>query len=741
MIFKNTWALLILAFLAGIATNLGFIGSQSYLLSQAPAVYTVYGGIIGGLLFSWFLQNFHLIKLRYAHFSALSIALYSLCLAALTQNWLNGLPKAIAWFLVSMFGVALLRWIISELTIRYLDPARANSYFAYLNAFCESGTVLVIVLTKIYGLVMNPNQTLDLILVCCLASLALIVMQFFPARNFEIVYSKAGSETQETLPSTLRPLMICFILMSACFAAIAVNETYLLKLVLKDRLQSYQAIRAVTDNYFLLSCALIVLLSFVTGKAIGTKRISPLKLLNTYSAVMIGFGTFCLATNALFLFVAFEVARRLCEYCLYSPATQIIMGSFVSELRPKVRAQHSFYFFVLVPTVLAGVFSLTSRLPVRVETVGVIGLVLLSSLAAVVTVLRFRALYTRFLYELIESGSKSAAIIAAHTLSYIRPKDYVERMSRILARDPKKLLRKTIVLGLAYTGTDDSVELIQNEFYSDKEEIQLAAIDALRISGRLRATKFMLNILLERARPKTQRVRLNALTAIGALYGRKAIPFVLIGLEDDDPRTVANALEVLSYFGEKELIATFMQFVNSNVPRQKANALLGLSRFSETREDFVSVIRESLSSGDVPLVASLLYIIGKTKAKEFRAEVLKIYNNTGLRYDQSVINPLAWALARLNEKSGFDLAIEILSVPDSTNIAAYMHFFSQLDAEARYDVIKHFVNRNAGDLEASRRLGEILKNSVYDFHEELQYLSIYSQSVPSAMRHLSATAV
>lgn len=741
MLLKNTWAILALGFLLGIATNLGLIGSQSYLLSCADAVYTIYGSIAAGLLFSVFLRYFHLIKLKYAHFSAVSLLVFSCCLLVLTQNWLSGLPKAIMWFLAAMFGFDLLRWIVSELTIRYLDPARANSYFSYLNACFEGGTVLVVLFLKFYGRVLDPNQTLQVILVCCLASLVLIAVQFLPRRNFEIVYSESSADQLSTDGSRLKPLLLFFVIMTLGFAAIEVSEDYLVKIVVKDRLQSYEAIRSMTDNYFSTSCALIVLLSFFTGKAIESKRVSPIRLLGGYAALMAAFSALCFATGYFYLFIAFEVIRRVSEYCLYSPSYQMIMGSFVSHLRPKIKAMHSFYYYVLIPVAMAGVFSLTNHLNIKAETTVVLGLILLSSLTALAALYKFKVRFTSTLYDFIDSGSKAAAIIAAHTLSYIRPKDYVERMSQVLARAPKKLLRKTIVLGLAYANTDDSVEIIEHEFFSDKEEIQLAALDALRVSKKLRATQFMLNILLERARPKTQRVRLNAMAAIGALYGKKAIPFLLNGLDDEDPRTVANALEVLSFFKERELKQVFIRFAESDVPRIKANALLGLSRYRDTRKLFNKIIRQSLTRQDVPLITSLLYIIGKTKASEFRGEVRRIFNNTHLRYDERVINPLTWALTRLNEKSGFDLANEILTVAGSSQINSFMHFFSQHDPETRYDIIEHYVNVYSGDIEAIRRVGEILKHSVYDFHEELQYLKVYSQSVPASLRSVPASAV
>jgi len=51
------------------------------------------------------------------------------------------------------------------------------------------------------------------------------------------------------------------------------------------------------------------------------------------------------------------------------------------------------------------------------------------------------------------------------------------------------------------------------------------------------------------------------------------------------------------------------------------------------------------------------------------------------------------------------------------------------DPKTRYDIIRHFV-ANAGDhVEAVQRVGDALKSSAYDFHEELEYLNLCKDSL------------
>ena len=63
------------------------------------------------------------------------------------------------------------------------------------------------------------------------------------------------------------------------------------------------------------------------------------------------------------------------------------------------------------------------------------------------------------------------------------------------------------------------------QFHSEREEIQIAVLDALQTSTRYESIQFLANIMMARERSQTLRVRMNAAKMIAALYGRRAIPF------------------------------------------------------------------------------------------------------------------------------------------------------------------------------------------------------------------------
>lgn len=726
----NSWAILFLGLFVGVATNLGLIGAQSYLLSRTDAIYTLYCSIVAGLLFSAFLKKNIFARMKFAKFSALCFVFFIALLIILRMNALPEFYKAILWYGLAVFGFDLLRWIVSELTQRHLDPARAASYFSYSSAFFEGGTILVIFYLKANNIVLTPNQTIGVVIGCCALGLAVLTLYFLPQKNLEIKFSEARETDEKNKSPHLNPLVSFFVLATFLFTIIEVGEEYLVKIVVKDALQNYDSIRAMTETYFSLSSAFIIVLSYVTGRVTQSRRISPVTLLVLEATLMLVLAFLCWLSGSLYVFIIFEILRRVSEYCLYRPGHQMLLSSLVSSLRRRLRSKENYYNYVLAPLLMAGFFYFIDSLLPHDKTKAILVLIFVSALFLLPILFRLRRLYVKFLYELILSGKKAAAIMAAHLLSYLKPQDFVKRMTEVLETSPKKLLRKTIIIGLGFTKNEDSIDVIKREFFSDREEIQIAVLDALQISKQFRAIQFMINIVLDKLKPKTQRVRLNAMSVIGALYGKRAIPFLLNGLDHSDPRVMANTLEVLGQFREKGLIPYFKKYLTSDIPRLRANAILGMARFPGMKIPLRTVLRDSLRDPNLGMKASALYVVGKLREKRLRDDVVALEQDEVCAQNPKITNALAWALISLKNRRGYDRACEIWVKATSTEeMRTFMHFFSLYKIETRYDMIRFLLNQYHNDSEAIKIANERLKKSVYDFHEELEYLKLYSHSL------------
>ena len=70
-------------------------------------------------------------------------------------------------------------------------------------------------------------------------------------------------------------------------------------------------------------------------------------------------------------------------------------------------------------------------------------------------------------------------------------------------KKPSDVLRKTIILGLGNLDEQESTEVIFEQFHSEREEIQIAVLDALQTSTRYESIQFLANIMMARERSQT----------------------------------------------------------------------------------------------------------------------------------------------------------------------------------------------------------------------------------------------
>jgi len=724
MPFNNKLAILLLGVLVGAAINIAYIGSQAFLLSVTQPIYALYVAVASGVLLSALLIKFRLDKFKFATFSVWATVAYLLLFLTLLLNFYSDFTKALVWFFLATFGMGFFRWMTSEMAIKHLDPARAQTYFSYLATSFEVGTIVVLLSLKIYGISLSPNQMIYLGATIFGLLILFFLIQFCPKKNFEVKFSKKSMAAPAIKKSLFKSLLISFIILSALMGACEVSEKYLIKVVLKENLGSFDAIRNLMTTYILIASGLVMLMSLAVGRLIQNKRVSPILLLGFQVGILSMFGISCLATGSFYFFVAFEVARRVSGNVLFSPAYQMIMASFIGKFRNKMRSVYNFYYYTIIGIPLVILFSYIHKSIPHMQEELILGLILILSAGSFFLLFRFRKQLIAIMYEFIRSSHKAASIIGIQTLSYLRPRDYEPRMTALLSEDPKKLLRKTIILGLGYLGSDSSVDAIIKEFSTEKEEIQFAILDALQTSQHYRATQFMTNIVLAQEKSQSFRLRMNATSIIAAMYGKKAIPFLLNGLNDPDPRVVANTLETLRVFKDKALIPYFQQFSESSNPRIRANTLMGLAQFRKTRKASRQSIRDVLEGNDESMLASFLYAIGKLKERSFYRELEKIYESES-RKKEKVKYTLAWALTRLKNKHGFDLFGVILGTPYQEKVKdPVMHFLSQLSQEARFDLIEYLAVHQYEDTNFIKNIGDKLKYSPFDFHQELDYFNM-----------------
>ena len=717
-------AVLLVGILSGAATSLCAIGAQAYLLSVTQPIYGLYMITLNGVIFSVFISQFRLSRTKFATFACGAALLYVFLLLTLYAGIYPTFTKALIWSFLSVAGIAFFRFITGELASRHLNPAVSQSYYPYIITSLEIGTASVLIITRTLAKNLTPDQ---IILVVALLEYVLVLfvyLQFRPVENLEIRIGHHPIQETELKSPPLQAALKIFALLAFCLGTFKVCEEYLVTVVMRNELHSFAAIETLMSTYYLICSGIVIATSLVMASLIRRRHPSPLTLYLVHSCIQLSMAIYCLARGSLFAFVGFDILTKASDRCLYLPGNRIVGSAFVGKLSRIVASVHQISYYtapmVLLALLLSSSWGMSIASQVRLMLVIIVAFLTLG----IFLIRFFRPHFIKALYELIASDEKSKAVTAVRALSFLRPQDYGAKMIDLLGNDPKKLLRKTIILGLGYLGDRQSLDMIKREFQSDKEEIQIAVLDALSLAGQFDAIRFIVNIVTAREKPKSLRVRMNAASAIAAMYGHHAIPFLLNGLEDEDPRIVANTLEVLSIYGDPRLMTYFEQFSVSPVPRIRANALMGLGLYRSTRGRYRSTLREIFSGDDSAMISSILYVVGKRKDKFFRPE-LTVLLGSPRALDPVIRRGLAWALSMLNDRRGYDLFAELFSTRFQDDVQEpFMHFFAQLTGQVRFEVIKYVTLKNRSDTEYLSNMMTLLKKSSFDFHEEMEYFSL-----------------
>lgn len=717
----NTYGLLLLAFLTGSFTNLGLISSASLFLSNHDPAYILCFAALSSLAFSVFLRFVPLRETKFALFAVCVTLGNMVVIAVLATGEFSLVTVSAVWMFASLIVRVLYKWVLSDLTMRHLNSADARAWFSYISSAYEFGTLCVMLL-----LISNRKVPVDAILYMLLALYAvyigILVWVFVPKRNIEIKLRPKTTVDSVYDTVAFRHIARWFVVSALLFGLFEASSDYMVKAVLKQELGSYTEIREILSRIYLFSSAMLVFASFGVGKIIQRKRLSPILLYTFFCQANIMTAALCLYDGSVAMFTLFGVVFIVTLKTLYTPATQILFSFFPVPQRKKFNSRMNLW-YGFVPN--AAIFFFFHAFGPEVApynkhllplVVIVLGLIL------ILLAWRFREALMVFFRSVLDRPNKITSILAVEALSYLHPKDYEVVIEKVLANNPKKLLRKTVIMGLGMIHTPAALSRLEQQFDSDKTEIQLAVIDALRYDTDVMAIKFILEVLMNRRQSTSWLVRFNATKLIAAIYGAKAIPVLLLGLEENNPRLNANVIEVLGWFKTPSLIPIFMRYVDSDNNRLRANALIGLMQFSRYRRLWREALHAMLFQEDAAACASALYALGVRPDRYFLRDILTIQSSAAYA-NESVKRCLAWCLCHYRHPLGYELFVRLLMglCRGETNPEA-IHFFAQLSSQDRFRILERMIFQNHMPRDMFVQFSTILKASPYDFHEEIDFV-------------------
>lgn len=742
-------AIFLIAILNGLALNLASIVSQvRFLEVSSPRVSTTVA-ILASFLFCWLMPrilNPPFQKWKYSTYLTTTwLAGYALALFILGSKL--GVPQILilgAWFFLSVFLSEASRLSLIELSNRHVNPASVGSFYYSLiiaHELGSMGAVGWIYWTDIEHL--DPFHVALIASVFVTFAVGLTKFRFGPRKVIEVRFSKRGIDASQLIPIPRRLIQVLL----GMGLAIGIFRQFQ-DFQVRSAIKTMAPISAVTGHdpifeailqLYLVGGAITVVVAWLISTLSLRFRLSPLRMvvISAFLLLAAQTGLILLPEQKLESYLIFGSVYRMIERGIYFPSVVLLLSFFVGPQRAKLRFHHHVMVLSVSGLLFMGLTGIEwlAQKPFVLASAPAITMTAALILGALVYASRGQLI--AFFRQNIR-GQKVAAILSATGLSYLRPKGFSSWMSEALASNPKKLLRKTIILGLGYSDEAEAPQVLMKEFQSDKEEIQVAVIDALGSSRSFQGLRFVLDVVLSGKSVKSLNVRLNAASWVSAFFGRKAIPVLMVGLNDEDPRVVANALEALAQFQDPELASTFTQFLESPVPRVRANALMGLGNIPAQRKFFESEMEAALNRGmkdlaNDPMILSVIYVIGKLRDHRFLPHLKRVEEVTHqLPKERSIPTRrmLAWALASIGEKRGFEIFYEMIREFDESNmpLASLLHFFTQLSQEDRYDCVQVWLKKisekhseNTAFLKEVDRLIIVLKESIFDFHAEADY--------------------
>ena len=729
---SNSSLLLIVSGIAGAAVNLNFISATSYFLTlEDPSKITLLVSVVMAV-FTVFL---HTAPYRFFKFSN-SIAIISLCygvgLIALSHDELPQLTRAYTWLFLALLARILYKWIGAELAVRYLNPAAAKAHFSYMNITYEAATLAVMLVLFTFSNI-NPSH---IMMVCgglYLAYFVVVTVFFMPARNVENKLHSASEDPQpaghkswlEALSPLPPKILVVFVISAFAFGTMEALVDYTTKSYFKEYAGDYGSLTKILAAVSLVSSAVLIIISPLFARLEVSRRPPPIILQAIYCIINAALALFCMYSPSMESFLILAIGFVITTKGIYVPSDYTLMTFFPSRTRQKLSAIKNFFYWVVASLAVFTMVPLVKGFMLDAKIAILLCCIIQIAYVLTFLIYKYRSQLLAYFYDIASQQKKVVSVLAVEGLSYLRPKDYGERMQELLLKSPKKLLRKSIILGLGYAGSERDLEHMAREFQSDKEEIQLAVIDALNAKDNYLGAKFTIEILLGKKVAVSKTVRFSAARVLGKIYGDKAIPILLLGLnEAEDYRTIANTLEVLATFRKPALIAVFKEHINSPDPRTRANALMGLIVLPRQKLLCRQKFMEMLDSETPTLIAPALYAVGLLRDSVLFKKALEIASSP-LSENYMVKRCLAWALSRYNNPLGKKMFIEIFE--EGTHQGGskdFLHFYSQISEKQRYDILEDIIKRNEGNEAFFKSLYQRLKFSAYDFHNELSYLKL-----------------
>lgn len=277
----------------------------------------------------------------------------------------------------------------------------------------------------------------------------------------------------------------------------------------------------------------------------------------------------------------------------------------------------------------------------------------------------FRHSFFRHLLNCLESTDRGVVANAIRSLDERGGSRAARPLLALLRQSRGWDLRRTIIITLGKMRSREAIPEIIQTLSSEKEGIQMAALEALKEADDSESLPALLRIL-KSAHSVSFQVRTNAAQLLGRLLKREAVPFLLPYLYDGEDRTVANVIEALGLLKDPKSIPALLRFLEHPNNRTAANAIVALFQFRRCRRAARDAAGRLFRSSDPARRLSGLYAVGMLGLRKYRSDLARIAHDRDSNRQE--VELAATGLARMKDRRFCDPLITLL-LDDDTEAA------------------------------------------------------------------------
>ena len=705
----------LLLFLSAAFYNVLLVSSTALFLNQIgarniPKVYIIIAVLIPAVTFALqtFLQFIH----RYKYVFILYLSIMAAILFSIWRVHAVSESKYYLWiyFALGLANFKLIRMVSWNFLGRYFNVFDSRTYFPLFSAVEETGVIVSGLLISFVFLNLGLAAFLGIEYIS-LIGIGLMVLLIATQKEIHFkTHGFASQPQEEKIQDFVKTKMfLSLAIIFIAYEAMKYGLGYEFNTVLKHQFDSIDGISRAMSLYMIATSCLVIIFNLFISRYIFKYFMLP-----NIQIVYAGVVFLALAVLNIipfwFVFILAEFFRKTFDHILFNPSYQQISNTFTPKIRLGLKSLMEGF---ITPTsgllVSFCLFFFTS-----IHSFWMLNILLLVlSVVWIAAAFKFKAHYLAFHINNLLSGAKELTIRSVQALGERKNFMAMDPLLGLLKRNPKKLVRKNVILSLGRIQIEDLIKTIFKEMEQPYEELQIATIRSLSEFDSFLVQRFLID-LIQGNKCKSLQVRFHTLSVLHNLMGDTIIPILLPYLESNDDRIVANTVEAMAVSKNKKTMSILEPFLNHGNNRVRANAVMALYQFKKMRPKCVSVLEEMFKSKNELNRLSFIYAVGKLRLSRFKdklKEMSSIQNNT---YKHNV----AFALSNMEDLKGYDLFSDLFLSNDANLVHACLHHFLQLKMGIRFRILENYDDRK-GDVDS---LIIMLKSSKFDFHEEIDFL-------------------